>query len=58
MKSIVRFGVQVCASLLVSLFLTLSAPVSSFSSYCSGDNVAMWLYASDETTVNIYMDGF
>jgi hypothetical protein len=58
MKSMVRFGVQVCASLLVCLFLTVSVPVKSFSSYCSGDSVAMWLYSSEETTVNIYMDGF
>lgn len=58
MKRMIRFGVQVCASLLVCLFLTLSAPVSSFSSYCAGDSVAMWLYSSDDATVNIYMDGF
>jgi hypothetical protein len=54
----VCFGVQVFASLLVCLFLALAAPVSSFSSYCSGDSVALWLYSSDDATVNIYMDGF
>lgn len=59
MKSIVRFGVQVCASLMVFLFLVIAAPVSSFSSYSTAEDEAMWASSSlNESTVNDFMDGF